>query len=615
MSRIEEWVPSRIATNSALSAGAVAVGLVIGSRSYDDAYITYAFAKSLAAGEGLAWHGRSVLGTSSPFLACLLGGLESLLPIGIPIWGAIASTLAAALGAVAFAGLGRREAWPWGGIVTALFWLLWPGRYGHSGGEMALAIAAVAAAAWAFSEDHPKLAGLALGFAVLFRAEMGLAAPILALALASRDGLRRSIPAIVRAAVVSAAVVSFWAITLGLLAGTVLPRTLEAKRAQAGSALGIWNSAGVRFLGEEVSWLADASGSSIGILFALAVLGLVVSVRGRFRLGGALVLWGVSHDLLLAWIGVPRYTWYVEPFRISILVAAGMGLALPTLLPPRSVRWARAALAILALLLVGVGFDFLRRFVRSPGDARREVYLQVAGAADEYPIGTTIAGVEVGYLGFATRQPVLDLLGLVTADVPLDAVRRGDLAAVRNRLAPDLLMLPLNGGVLSEAIVGEAAAFVAAFRLDRLFLKSGPPVALYRGLGLAGRGPVIHDLLPDLAASGGKVEFRQLGNEGGVALRLSGGEIRSVALPAGAFGDLVMGVGAFGAARRIEVRLDVAGEAVRVAGFSPSATLPWRIEKFPVAADDRPRRVEFVCDGEVTSNCYVGMPHLAPPRR
>ncbi len=604
-------LPSRLAPIALILAATIAISLAAGTRSYDDAYITYTYARSVAAGEGLAWHGQAVLGTSSPFLALVLGGLERAWPLGIPVWGAMLSALAAALGGLALLALGRRGGWPWGALATALFWLLWPGRYGHGGGEMAMAIAAVAGSAWAFAADRPRLAGLLLALATALRAECGLAAPILALALVRRDGWRQGSRAVLRAATVAAGLLTVWAVALYAVAGTLVPRTLAAKQAQAASELGVWDSSGWRFLAEEGSWLLDAASSALGILFALGVLGLVVAYRRSLRFGFALVVWGVAHLALLAALGVPRYSWYVEPFRFALLVAAGMGVAIPGLLGGRPARRARWTAAVLVLVLLGFGIEELLDSWPVQGDTRREVYFEIAAAADAYPRGTSIAAYEVGYLGFASRQPVLDLLGLVTPEVPLEAVRRGDLASIRRRLDPDLLLLPLSGGSLLASAIGDPGEFLQTYRLDRLRFGGEPNVALYRRAERAGLGPVEIDLLPGLGAAGGRVEVLALANEGGLVLRLAPGERRAVPLPAGARGSVIFVVGAAAAGGSLAIDLEVGGESGRFAEVPIDTASRWYPQSLPLVADVLPRSLAFHCSAEGGTDCLVGLPHLA----
>ena len=197
----------------------------------------------------------------------------------------------------------------------------------------------------------------------------------------------------------------------------------------------------------------------------------------------------------------------------------------------------------------------------SGGDPRRGSYRAVAELADRYPEATTIASFEVGYLGYFGHRRVLDLLGLVTPAAPLDAVRAGDLAAVRERLAPDLLMLPLNSGGLFESTIGAVPAFLDAFRLDRLQLVGIPHLAVFRRAGLAGRGEVELDLLPGLAADGARVELAGFAQESGLAAILAPGERRGVEIAAGPPLLFVAGAGRSGGRRRGDARARARGGA------------------------------------------------------
>ena len=616
---------SHLARTSGRGALWVALGLVLaaaavtavgGEAGFDDVYITYAFARSVAAGDGLSWGGEPVLGTSTPFLALLLGGLERILPLGIPVWGALLTGAAAAATALALAALGRREGWALGGAAAGFLWILWPNRFGHGGSEVAMAVAAVALAALAFAADRPRAAGAALALAMLLRGEAGLAAPCLAAALAARDGWRRALAPVARAAAVAAVLVVAWLTLLAALAGTILPRTLAAKRAQAQSALHIWDSAGWRLLADQADELARLAARPAGLVFALALAGLFQLARRRPPFALALAAWGGLHLLLVAALGVPRYGWYVLPFELGILLAAGFGLELARRPEGSAARPAWTTATLLLLLFAAAAVRNLLDLASGGGDPRRESYRAVAELADRYPEGTTIASFEVGYLGYFGHRRVLDLLGLVTPAAPLDAVRRGDLAAVRDRLRPDLLMLPLNAGGLFRSTLGELPGFLAGYRLDRLQLQGYPHLAVYRRAGLEGRGAVELDLLPELAGAGARVEYAGLSGEEGLVLMLAPGESRAVALPAGPPLRLQAGLGAPVALASASVELE-SGGASRGLGAADALREPrWRRWSAAVPRRAEPARLVLACAAGSASDCWIGQPHLTrPPRR
>ncbi|MFP6641670.1 MAG: hypothetical protein VCC04_15605 [Myxococcota bacterium] len=80
----------------------LAVTLMLGLRfvdyAYDDAYITYRYARNLAMGHGFVYNlGQDFLGTTTPLLTLLLAGASALLPI--PLAGGLIS-LTSLLGAI-----------------------------------------------------------------------------------------------------------------------------------------------------------------------------------------------------------------------------------------------------------------------------------------------------------------------------------------------------------------------------------------------------------------------------------------------------------------------------------------------------------------------------------
>ncbi|HSM50636.1 MAG TPA: hypothetical protein VLA75_04470, partial [Thermoanaerobaculia bacterium] len=432
--------------------------------SYDDAYITYVFARSFAAGEGLAWHGERVLGTSSPFTAVLLGTVSRATGLAVPVAGHLLSWLALWATGVALLFLTREERIPRAGPVAALLWMIAPATRLHLGSELLPAIACVAGAAAAFAARRDRSAGLLLAAAFAFRAEAGLAAPLLALAVVGRDGPAAAWRRVARAAGVAIAATAAWLAALATLqGGALLPRTLAAKQAQAASSLGIWPG-GWEGLGSALARTVELLPGPIPIvLLALTLLALVQLARLRPRPGFhlALLAWGALHMLLIVLLAVGFYPWYALPLQFALLLLLALAAGGGTAGDDRGTGRAREA-ATWLLLGALVGPELMRQSPAQPlrRDSRQEAYGRAAELFGRYPEGSRVAAYEVGYLGWASAQRVSDLLGLVSPEVPLDFVRAGDLAAARRHLDPDLLMLPLNGGSLFGSSVGDAPSFV-----------------------------------------------------------------------------------------------------------------------------------------------------------
>jgi hypothetical protein len=163
-------------------------------------------------------------------------------------------------------------------------------------------------------------------------------------------------------------------------------------------------------------------------------------------------------------------------------------------------------------------------------DPRRVAYEAVGDLARSLPKGTTVAGYEVGYLGLRSGLPVLDLLGLVTSEAALANVESGDLHANLELLKPDLLMLPLRGGSLFGRTVGDPERFVESWRIERLQLRPGTPLVVFRRADAPTSGEVVLDLLPLLDAAGVVIGARELDYSVLVA-SVPGGRSVTVALP------------------------------------------------------------------------------------
>jgi hypothetical protein len=94
---------------------------------------------------------------------------------------------------------------------------------------------------------------------------------------------------------------------------------------------------------------------------------------------------------------------------------------------PRTAERAGAAVALtLALLLAALGVPWLVRQWRQPPDPRQRIYEQTGEFLAGLPPGR-VAAIEIGVLGYHSRQPILDLVGLVSRDA-LEARRAGRLA-------------------------------------------------------------------------------------------------------------------------------------------------------------------------------------------
>jgi hypothetical protein len=583
-------------------------------RGIDDAQITFVFARSFAEGQGLTWKGAAGLGTSSPFLAVLLGSFAFVTGGDVAVLGVALGWVAIWTAAVALYLLGRLEGWRTAGALAALAWILVGFRL-HLGGEYLPAAALALVAAVAFRSGRPLFAGVALAFAALFRAEVGLAAPIFAAARLVEVGWRRGLREVARAALVAITITVLWLGALWAIAGTVLPQTMEAKRVQAESELGIWDP-GPRLAALVTHPGAGFPGRLPWLFWALALLGAAaLALRARrapFAL--ATLVWGVAHGLALAALGVAIYPWYATPIRLAAYLLACLAAELPASLP----RGARRAAVVVVTGMFALAFARQlageRQLLRLQHDPRSRSYGQIAEIADRYAPGTELGAYEVGFVGYATRQPVVDLLGLVTPEASLEAVRSGDLAGNVTLLEPELVMTPLASGSLYYRAIGEPRAFLSRYRLDHLVLDTRFPVALYRARTLAGQGDVAVDLLVRPAREGRVFRVGTRDLVAMLALGVRGGQSTALRLPPGSWGGLRVALSADGAGARAELVLRTPPATRR----SHEVEVPdghWRWDEAGPLQTERGSRLVLRCLAPPETSCRFGQPHLLRPRR
>jgi hypothetical protein len=489
-----------LAALAVLAALAAVVGCGFWRFSYDDAFITYRYARHWAAGDGLVYNrGEAVLGTTAPGYALALGVLTRASGgrLDPPAWGTLLSLLSLAA-AFALAGAAARGAprapagfalaAAAGGLALILRW-----NVEMLGTETLPVLALVVAAAYLACELAPSsplaspAAGLAVALAMAFRLDAALAAA--AIGATVWTARRRPPLAFALAGLLPLAAWLGW---LALRFGAVVPSTLAAKRGELARALHGYTA-------YEWTWLARTlSPAAAAALLALAAAGAVVAWRSGllarpfFR---ALALWLALHEIAYRLLGVPFAPWYEEALLAALVFLAALAAL-------AAARWAgghsagrsagepaaggwRAAsrgalgLAVGVALLLPVAVPSLAWMARQwgrPPDPRCTVYEragrylkeQAAARAPRPPREATVAAVEIGVLGYASDLRVLDLAGLVSPAV-LAARRAGRLPELVAAAQPDFLVdVPAFRRPIVDAILARpeiAARYRAAAAL------------------------------------------------------------------------------------------------------------------------------------------------------
>lgn len=230
----------------------------------------------------------------------------------------------------------------------------------------------------------------------------------------------------------------------------ILPSSLGVKIAQARS--GLWPSFWQRFGSD---WLPNFKhdwqlGSPwLNAWIMLIFLGLVVMVLKRRPLRMVLA-WLACYIAGYSLLGVAAYTWYMIPVTWGTAPAAAEGIAFLAGLLGKwrpgffKERWISRGviLAFIAALMIPVALTMNRYRPH----AKCQTYLEICRWIERNASPSqSIAFYEVGYLGFYTRNPIVDQMGLVTPGAAADIARR-DFSSIFWQHAPDYLLVYSGSG-------------------------------------------------------------------------------------------------------------------------------------------------------------------------
>lgn len=418
----------------------------------DDMYITFRYAWNLAHGEGFVFNpGERVFGLTNPGHGLVLALLHGVTRIPVHVLGAAVFTVALWALAVLLWREGRSrgagaEAAIGGTLVLGASYL-WIAI-----GSASSSVLAFLAAAALLIHRRPVASGILAGAAVWYRPDAVVGVAALGV-LAWIE--RRRLPW--RWGLVAAGV-----IVLGLLAGWLwfgapLPVTLEAKRVMAESRTEPWTGP-IRFWARAAALMPRHFGSGWVLLAALGLAGQwPLFARGGLAVR-TLVLYGAGVAVAYPLMGVPFFHWYsVPPMTVVLLglgaLAAGVGRSVSRALAPpegdadggagqglRRAAGVAAALAVLALPLASYAPRSFDRFASMRGGTRYDTFRETGLWIREHSLPEErIAYGEIGQLGYWSRRPLDDLIGLVTPEV-LPYLAANDGVGAFLLLAPDFFV-------------------------------------------------------------------------------------------------------------------------------------------------------------------------------
>jgi len=479
--RLNGWLMAGIA------ALALAIRLVAGPRTIDDAYITFRYARNLAGGLGFVYNpGQRVLGTTTPLYTLLLtlawlAGLHDL-----PATALVLNALADAATAALLCGLGWRLGASFGpglragrsasplhrfepaavlAVGVGLAWAISPMEvtFAIGGMETPLVILLLVAAFAAYVAGRSRWSALFMALAVLTRPDALLAAGLLFADMALRPLLARDGgPFSARLRRLPWAEVAIWGATLApwllfatLYFGSPLPQSVQAKvnayhLDRFAALIRLLQHLSTPFFEHE---LFGRFWPAVGL-----PLYLTLYLAGGWRLirqaGRALpmILYPPVYVAVFSAVNPLLFRWYLAPplpfYFLGILtgvVALLTGLA-HSLRRERAGLWA-AGLAIVLLLLSSLNAYTLHPDHGpdrpAPEMAWFKLELLYRQAADwlkpRLQPGEVVAAGDIGALGWFTAAPILDTLGLVSPEAlpyyPLDP----SLLVISYALSPDLI--------------------------------------------------------------------------------------------------------------------------------------------------------------------------------
>lgn len=364
-----------------------------GTGPVDDDYIVYRYAQNLVAGEGLVFNaGERFEGFTTPLWVFLHAGWQAL--------GGSSPTFAVGLGVIAWvacvalasghAARSKGPVWPawWLAAAPALAW------HAHAGLGTTLMGLALLVAWWEY-ERRPWGAGLALAVACALRQEFVLFVLPLLLAAPRARRIPFALPSLV--------VLVGWTAFRWIYYGMLLPTTYATKKLPV-----------VADLGYGLSYLTDATWN-LGWAGLLAVL-ILRAARERDRLRWAWTAGILLHSAYVLWVGgdfMVLSRFFVPVFPLLVCMVW----------PRRLER----AVWVPAVGLAGVLVLQWNQF--GPHEESRSTRLMIQQGfkqrwarlgfhfRDLAPPDTRVALSPIGAFGWASRLPIVDILGLTNDSV------------------------------------------------------------------------------------------------------------------------------------------------------------------------------------------------------
>lgn len=396
----------------------------------DDAFITYRVADHLASGHGWAYNAGegTANAATSPLYTALLA-LGALVYANIPRLGTMAFVAGILLAAVCTFLLLRRVATPAAAWISVPLITLNPWFASTRGMESGLFLGLTSATLLSVTAGRLFLAGALAGATTLVRGEGILLCAIIGIhAIATM----RRIPW--RLIAGGLTVIGPWLLYSLVSMGTALPDTLAAKMAQGAS--GFWGEGFIFLEGWIPLISANGALQAWGIgLGLLATVGVAHWALHRTAPPSLLMLTVFAVGFVAVYglvLNVPGYHWYysLPVFWVTVLAAIGAGhLWLYGISRRDSLHLSVGVLATTVVIAAGWA-GFLQ------GGNGYDYIVLGEWLQEHSDPGDRIAASEIGYIGWTVERPIVDYLGLLSAE-SVEELRNNDMVDWVRREEPD----------------------------------------------------------------------------------------------------------------------------------------------------------------------------------
>ena len=387
----------------------VAFGLMQTTAHFDDAYITYRYARNLAAGQGFVYNpGEAVLGTTAALYGLLLGLLH-LLGLDIPQTSHVLSVVGWAACVILVERIGQATHERGIGLLAAALVATSPLFLQVIGMETNLTLALALGAMYLYLIGHTRAAFVVAALATWMRPDCTLAALVLGLAYVWE---RRALPW--REGLLFVATLLPWLVFAWLTYGSFLPNSFFAKFGQGH---------GSYSFGPGLIQVASDLSSANHLYWLIGLLGLIglVEIARRRPQWLIVIAWAGVYTASYLLMAVPYFYWYYLPLwpAVALLTAAGIVATARWLNRLGSLaRFNRAWPAILLGLTLIPQFQVLRTSLTLDPPPYNQGYTAIADwlKANTAP-DASVAMIEIGIIGYYSDRRVVDVMGLVTPEV------------------------------------------------------------------------------------------------------------------------------------------------------------------------------------------------------